>query len=280
MTELRVGVSGVSAWGLTGRDPGLDNEPTAHHPASPNGGAPLGLELRRAPDPERSARFPAGTWRKLSRLSRLVVAAAEPLVTPGDTVNLLIGLSGGEFAASVSFLESYFLRGAAQASPLAFQGSVHNAAAAQLSIGLGLRGGSETILGGEETLWRTMERGMALVAASGAPVLVVVAEDLSREVADGLAAAGAAGCWGEGAAAFFLEEGAGVPLSWHDGPPPEGALHRRERYPDEAPRAPLRGPAWDRLLGVGIGAEAVALAALIRAGSGRLAGTNAWLEVG
>ncbi len=309
MKPMRVGVRAVSAWGLGGRDPAIGA--TAEGPAAPSrlpaggaaagearspaaaagapptfvpareaeGGPGGGTTFFLAPDPVRPERFPAGTWRKMSRLARLFVTAAEPLVELAPEATLIAGVSGGEFASSVAFLESYFVRGAALSSPLAFQNSVHNAPAAHLSIGLGLRGASETVLGGERTLWRTLERAMARVIVHGAPVLVVVAEDLTAEVADGLAVAGATGKWGEGAAAFLLTAESGIPLTWHDGPAPKGAWARSQRWPDEPPRSPVSA-LWDAAFGLGVGAEAVALAAVLRGGSGAFAGPQSWLEVG
>lgn len=309
MKPMRVGVRAVSAWGLGGRDPafgataegpaaasrlpaegavaGEARPPAAAAVAPPTsvpardvgGGPGGGTTFFLAPDPVRPERFPAGTWRKMSRLARLFVTAAEPLVDLAPEAALIAGVSGGEFASSVAFLESYFVRGAALASPLAFQNSVHNAPAAHLSIGLGLRGASETVLGGERTLWRTLERAMARVVVHGGPVLVVVAEDLTAEVRDGLAVAGATGKWGEGAAAFLLAADSGIPLTWHDGSAPDGAWARSQAWPDERARSPVPAP-WDAAFGLGGGAEAVALAALLRAGSGAFAGPQSWLEVG
>jgi len=314
MKPMRVGVRAVSAWGLGGRDPAFGSTAEglaapsrlpaagaaadeARPPASATAASPTHVRAREArsgpgvagpgggttfflaPDPVRPERFPAGNWRKMSRLARLFVTAAEPLVDLAPEATLIAGVSGGEFASSVAFLESYYVRGAALSSPLAFQNSVHNAPAAHLSIGLGLRGASETVLGGERTLWRTLERAMARVVVHGGPVLVVVAEDLTAEVRDGLAVAGATGKWGDGAAAFLLAANSGIPLIWHDGPAPEGAWARSQLWPDERARSPVSAP-WDATFGLGVGAEAVALAALLRAGSGAFAGPQSWLEVG
>lgn len=256
MHGMRVSVTASSQWGALGRDAELDVEDED----APAAGE---LILRAAAEPVRPERFAVGTWRKMSRLTRLAAMAVEPLVTsPDDAV--IVGVSSGEFSSSVAFLRSYYLRGAALASPLAFQNSVHNAPAAHLSIELGFRGWSETLLAGEETFWRALERAMTRVILSEAPVLLIVVEDLSPEVRDGLVAASARGRWCEGAAALRLEPGGATELFWRD-----DAQRRGGAY------SVYGGPAR----------EAAALVSLIHADRGTLAPPphsriNAWLQVG
>ena len=274
---MRVGVTGASLWDAGGGDSGRGSDEA---PGS-NG---AGLSLIAAREPERPERFPPGTWRKMSRLARLVARAAEPLVH-GPEDALIVGVSGGEFASSVAFLRSYYLRGAALASPLAFQNSVHNAPAAHLSIDLGLTGWSETLLAGEATFWRTLERGMSRVLASGAPVIVVIAEELSPEVRDGMKAADVQGTWLEGAAAFRLEPlGTAVGLSWWDRPQRgAGAAEIRAAATEGDAAGAERGGAAIRVHG-GPFREAARLFGLIAAGYGTLDSPPhlpqpAWLEV-
>ena len=271
-TPLEVSVRGVRSWSCHGGDARLFANDSVE------------TNFRLAPDPQRPQGWSASGWRRLSRLARLVAVVAEPLVERGSDIALFVGLNGEEFGSSVAFLRSYWLGGAALASPLAFQNSVHNAPAAHLSIELGLRGHSETLMGGVATVWRTMERAMCRVLLTGKPALVVIAEDLCPEVRDGISALGVGGTWGEGAAAFLLapstgEATAGVRIRWHDGGAPAEAWHRRQPWPDERDHTPARR-AWDDRFGLGAGAEAAALAALVSAGVGSLAGPGAWLEVG
>lgn len=253
---MRVSVTASSQWSARGRDGALvDDDEDA-----PAGGE---LTLRAAAEPVRPDRISAGTWRKMSRLTRLAAMAVEPLVSePDDAV--IVGVSGGEFSSSVAFLRSYYVGGAALASPLAFQNSVHNAPAAHLSIELGFRGWSETILAGEDTFWRALERAMTRVIVSQAPVLLIVVEDLSPEVRDGLSAANARGRWCEGAAALRLEPARGTELCWRDDPQRRGGAY-----------SVYGGPAR----------EAAALVSLVHADRGTLAPPppsriNAWLQVG
>lgn len=253
---MRVAVTASSHWTALGRDAQLDE---GDEDAAPDGE----LSFLAAAEPIRPERFSAGTWRKMSRLARLAAMAVEPLVTsPDDAV--IVGVSSGEFASSVAFLRSYYVGGAHLASPLAFQNSVQNAPAAHLSIELGFRGWSETLLAGSDTFWRTLERAMTRVIVSQAPVLLVIAEDLSPEVRDGLVAARARGRWCEGSAALLLEPSGGTGLRWRDDAPRRGGAHS---------------------VGGGPAREAAALVDLIHADRGTLSPPpgsriNAWLEIG
>ena len=124
---LQVRVRGVRSWSCHGADAGL---PAVDGP--PYGADGPALPFRLAPDPQRPHAWSASGWRRLSRLARLVAVVAEPLIERGSDTAIFVGLNGGEFGSSVAFLRSYWLGGAAAASPLAFQNSVHNAPAAHL----------------------------------------------------------------------------------------------------------------------------------------------------
>ena len=169
-----------------------------------------GEEQRRGPaDLPRPASIDPSAWRRLSRLARLSAGALSPLLAGVPTLDreeipLFFGTGLGEFSSSYSFLHSLFTKGPAMASPLAFQNSVHNAAAGHLSIGFGLRGPSETLCAGPLTTLRAFERAMAAVLGSGQPALVLLADDLSAEGLIGFRYAGATGTLGEGAAAFLI----------------------------------------------------------------------------
>ncbi len=151
----------------------------------------------------------AGVWRRFSRLARLSALALAPVLASGPSVDtneipLFFGTGLGEYSSTVQFLRSLALRGPDGASPLAFQNSVHNAAAGNLSIAFGLRGPSETLCAGDLTTLRTFERAIACVAASGLPALVVLADDVGADAAAGWRHGGVHAPLGEGAAAFLI----------------------------------------------------------------------------
>lgn len=178
-------------------------------------------------EPARPADVDAGTWRRMSRPARLAAVVAAPLLTPEQLglawegypdapvdpagrragIALVWATAIGEFSSSLTFLRSLHARGAAGASPLAFQTAVHSAAAGQLSIAFGLRGPSDTLCATD-----TLSGDALLVASLRAvdqPVLLVAADELGPDVATGLALVGRAGR--EEAVALLLG-GAGVPL--------------------------------------------------------------------
>ncbi len=238
-----------------------------------------GRDLLALPVPDLArGRVSAANWRRMSRVSRLAVAACEPFPV-GDLQDaaIVLGLSGGEYTSGVNFLRSYF-RSPALSSPLAFQGTVHNAPAAHLSIEMGLRGWSETILAGPGTFWSVLERALARLQLVDERLLVVLADELTPEVEDGLRGARAGGAWGEAAGAFLLaRDGPGPRLTWHDGEAPPDAWGRAQAWPGGVAGAPAF--AWDRAFGLGAGAEAAALVALAQR-TGALAGPGVWVEVG
>lgn len=263
-------VLGATSWTVAGRD----TDPTQLPPRFAEG-----LALCHAPDPVRPAHVPAGDWRRMSRLARLTVSTASPLV-PADPADLpvIFALSGGEYTSGIHFLRSYF-KDPALSSPLAFQGTVHNAPAAHLSIAMGLGGPSETLLAGLDSLWRGVQCALARVRVTGRPVLLVVGEELTLEVGDGLRAAGHVGVWGEAVGALLLGPvGPGPRITWRSGPAPADAWGPGQLLPDRGGGGP--GFAWDRAFGLGAGSEAAALVALTRGRGGALAGPGAWLEVG
>ncbi len=156
----------------------------------------------------RPAAVEAGAWRRFSRVARLAAAAAAPVLDPAeldrDELPMFFGTGLGEYSSSYGFLKSLFTRGPAMASPLLFQNSVHNAAAGHLSIALGLRGPSETLCAGALTTLRTFERALCWLEANSGFALVVLADDVNGESADGWRLGGMMGEPGEGGAAFLL----------------------------------------------------------------------------
>lgn len=182
----------------------------------------LGWPLAAVLDVPRPAAVDPGAWRRFSRVARLAAAAAAPVIEAApaaceargvafdrDGVPLFFGTGLGEYSSSYGFLKSLFQKGPAMASPLLFQNSVHNAAAGHLSIAFGLRGPSETLCAGALTTLRTFERALCWLAANGGCALVVLADDVNADSAEGWRLGGVSAAVGEGGAAFLLAAGAG-----------------------------------------------------------------------
>jgi hypothetical protein len=163
----------------------------------------------------RPASIDAGAWRRFSRVARLAAAAVAPVLEAADLdrdeLPLFFGTGLGEYSSSYGFLKSLFTRGAAMASPLYFQNSVHNAGAGHLSIAFSLRGPSETLCAGALTTLRTFERALCWLEANGGHALVVLADDVTPESAAGWALGGIDIQPGEGGAAFLLSAAALAP---------------------------------------------------------------------
>lgn len=241
----------VGAWGLHGAEPRLDGPELVpgYHPA---------------PEPPRPDEIPVGSWRRMSRISRLAAAATAPVLAGVDRarIPLFWGTVYGEFSSTFGFLQSLFTKGPQGASPLAFQNAVHNAPAGHLSIGFGLRGPSETLCGGALTSLRTIERALAWVQIRQEPVLVVVGDELGPQIQRGLALANANAAFSEGAAALLLGPGEGISL----GDSPVGTRwHRTQCWPFE-PGFVAPGDGHDLRVGLSGAADALALVAAFRAG--------------
>ncbi len=164
-----------------------------------------GVEL---PDPVRPSTIPFGRWRRMSRLSRLVALAVEPLlerVESRERVPLLVGSAMGEVVPSSAFLDRILLEGPERGSPLAFQHSVYNATAAQLSLCFGLRGPSETLSAGMMTGLATLARGLEWLVEEQ-QVLIVLADDRNPTTTQAYGDLR----YGEAVAALLLERGGDV----------------------------------------------------------------------
>jgi 3-oxoacyl-(acyl-carrier-protein) synthase len=133
-----------------------------------------------APEPDRPARVAAGPWRRMSRLTRMVVATAAPLLEGRedlDTLPVIWGNTMGELVPVGRFLDRLYGEGPQACSPLAFQNSVTNAPVGHLSIGMGLRGPSETLSAGGASGLTALMRGVDLLRLGRAPAVLVVAGD-------------------------------------------------------------------------------------------------------
>lgn len=238
-SPLSARVRAVATWSLHGSAPTL-------------GEVALAPGMYAAPDPVRPQSVPTGAWRRMSRLARLAAVVTAPVVGDDRGLPLFFGTSWGEFSSTATFLRTLFTKGPMGASPLAFQNSVHNAAPGHLSITFGLRGPSETICAGPATALATFQRALCSVALRKEPALVVIADDLGRDVQAGLTLAGGTAAFGEGAAAFLLEPGEGVSLV------SAGTWSRHQGYPGEV--WPRGEGGHDLRLGLFPAGDAIALA--------------------
>jgi hypothetical protein len=219
-----------------------------------------------APDPVRPARVDAGAWRRMSRLGRLVVAAAAPVLDVVTPDAVCFGTLIAEYGPTAAFLDTLFTKGQAGASPLAFQSSVHNAPASHLSLAFGLRGPCDTVCAGPRTAFVALERALVRVTLHGEIVLLVVGDELGPAVRSGLAHLPAP--FGEGAAAILLGplSGSGRAVALSSADPAPGTWRRRHPWPDEAPVA--SDDAHDARLGLSGAVDLLALVACIAAGQG------------
>jgi len=113
------------------------------------GGHRLGARVRGF---EPAKVIPTRRLRRLSRLAQMAVVAArqafdDACLSPGDSkrIGVVVGTGLGALEQTVEFLRGYFVDGAEAASPSLFPGSVMNAAAAQITMELGLRGYCTTV---------------------------------------------------------------------------------------------------------------------------------------
>lgn len=120
-----------------------------------------------------------GTWRRASRLTRMVLATAMPLLrgrSDLEDLGLVLGSALGEVGSAITLMQRWVDEGTA--SPLAFQSSVHSAPAAHLSIALGLRDHTEALAAGGATSLVALSRGLQLVEEGRVPAALVLVADL------------------------------------------------------------------------------------------------------
>ena len=122
--------------------------------------------------------------RRASFLARLTgeVAAQAAREARADlaAVPVVFGSAHGEVATAVEMMRS-FREGEGLPSPTRFHNSVHNAAAAYLSIAAGSHGFSTAIAAGKETPAAALVEAGALLAERGGEVLVVLADEPAPE---------------------------------------------------------------------------------------------------
>ena len=135
--------------------------------------------FRECPPPVRPDAVPAGSWRRMSRLDRIVAQVATPLALGyrgTDQLAIVWGTVYGELGPTGRFLDKLFEDGVA--SPLAFQNSVYNAPVGHLTNALDLGGPSETMSAGGATGLLALQRGIDLLALDRAPAVLVVVGDV------------------------------------------------------------------------------------------------------
>ncbi len=93
-----------------------------------------------------------GKLRRIDHLSRMGLLAAgkaiqdaDPTVFAKKETGVIVASGYGALSTTFAFLDSYIEKGDGLASPTHFSNSVHNAAAAHISIGYGLEGPSLTV---------------------------------------------------------------------------------------------------------------------------------------
>ena len=130
-------------------------------------------------DPIGPGPFPAQSWRRLDRASRMAaLAASEALASAGldggslggryagaagDAIGVVLGTMSAGTAPLAGFLSTLFREGPEAVSPMDFPFTVQNAPAAQCSILLGLRGPNLTIC-------RMEASGLSAIATAAALV--------------------------------------------------------------------------------------------------------------
>ncbi len=119
---------------------------TAGGPQTPEGQAFAASDIR-----EIQNRFPVKSLRRIDHFSRMaLLAAALALEDAGnpdvdDRMGIIVATGYGAARTTFAFLDSVLEGGDACASPTLFSGSVHNAAAAHLSMLMGARGPNLTV---------------------------------------------------------------------------------------------------------------------------------------
>ncbi len=214
----------------------------------------------------RPAQVDANEWRRMSPMSRSVLALCAPLLDGVDAV--VWGTHVGEIEPTERFLTRLFTRGHERCSPLSFQTSVYNAAAGHLSIAFGLTGPSETLSAGGATGLAVLTRALDLLALGRAQrVLAVAAEPATPLLQAATQVAGCPGTHAATAAALVLDaQPGGTQVT--AGPGPAGMPHagplltRHLRLPLEEPLSATEGLALEGVFGLSASAGMVAVALL------------------
>lgn len=120
--------------------------------------------------------LPAMQRRRLSRLARMTIEVASPLLAENEQLPFVFASHHGETTRTFDLLGDVVAE--QPLSPTQFALSVHNAIAGQWSILRGQRGESVAIAGEADTFEHAMLEAAGLMAAGAPSVLAVIAEEL------------------------------------------------------------------------------------------------------
>lgn len=180
------------------------------------GPTPLALPALRAETSLLETFLPRQTTRRADRFSRMALLGAclaledsgLPRTELGDSTALVIASGYGAAGSILALQDSVITDGDLCSSPIHFANSLHNSAAANLSILLGIRGPNITISQGWHSVPSALLSAHTLLASGRASrVLFGAVEELSELT--GLLSAGRGELPGEGAAFLVLETNSG-----------------------------------------------------------------------
>jgi hypothetical protein len=264
-TQVRATAAGL--WVPGGSD-GLLQDLLSGRPRQP------GLRQRADP-PDRPEQVAVRAWRRMSRLTRMVLATATPLLVDRDDrvrIAVVWGNCLGELVPISRFLERLYSEGPKAVSPLNFQNSVNNAPVGHLSLALKLHGPSETLSAGGATGAAALMRGIDLLRLGIADsVLVIAGDDLNATSEAAWELHGHTGVLGEAIAAIVLERQGdgprvevGVGISPVDGAP---LFARQALLPGESALTEIDGSvAPEACLGLVPSGGLAVLAAMVQSG--------------
>lgn len=224
-------------------------------------------------------RLPARLRRRASLLINMVAEVAAQATEPSGvslaTVPLVVGSAFGELGTTVDILRD--IEGEGIVSPTDFQASVHNTAAAYLSIANVNRLSSTSLAAGDDTVATVLLEALTHLALRGGQVLAIVGDEALPAVLRGSVAGTAF------AAAWLLEAAPAEGAAW-PGEPPLAILEDLRYVPGEGARpvesdAPcepgvrlveaIRAGAWGRVeLGIPAATGAAPWSVALRRGEG------------
>lgn len=143
-------------------------------------------------------------------------AAIAPAAWNGEEVGVVVGVTHGAINLTREFHTGFVMDGALCASPALFSESVLNAPAGNISIALGIKGATHTIVGDSGAGLNAVEFGLKIMRNLGLPVCVIAgAEELDPVVAQaykgfGLLSPTGIRPFGLPTSGFVLGEGAGA----------------------------------------------------------------------
>lgn len=182
----------------------------------PAGPSPLTIPALRAETSLLDTFLPRRTTRRADRFSRMALLGAclaledagIPHTELGDATALVIASGYGATGSILALQDSVIANGDACSSPIHFSNSLHNSAAANLSVLLGIRGPNLTISQGWHSVPSALLSAHTLLASNRAcRVLFGAVEEFSELT--GLLCAGSSDLPGEGAAFLVLEANPG-----------------------------------------------------------------------